>query len=488
MRAAFSCVIFFSSLLVVAPVAAQHQHQHPPPQPPPPAEEKPTQHQHPPEPARPPAQETPEEKRGEQEQHGEHGQQPAPPTAQPTEHAEQPAGEHAMMHAIPAFLGPYAMTRESSGTAWQPDSAPHQGRHLSRGPWHLMLHAQGSLVYDDQDGRRGDQDTFSPNMVMLMGSRPSGPGRFGLRAMLSAEPWTIGEAGYPLLLQTGETADGHTPLVDRQHPHDLFMELAATYSIPLGKDASAFLYLGLPGEPAIGPPAFPHRFSAWDNPAAPLSHHWQDSTHIAFGVATLGVTRGPWKLEGSLFTGREPDQHRTDIEDPKLDSWSLRASWQPAPNWSLQASFARLDSPEQLEPGVDVDRTTLSAIYNLPLPAGTWQTTVVWGRNAADPGETTDAVLLESSYARARHTLFARAERLETGELFGHGDTPHSPLEGRIFQVGEVTLGYLYDLSLSDIFRTGVGALTTLSLIPSDLEPIYGNSPLSWMIFLRLRL
>jgi hypothetical protein len=445
----------------VAPLAAQHQPHHPPPQTP--AEEKPAE-------------------------------RPEQPAAEPMEHAEHAAAGHEL-HAMPAFLGPYLVTRESSGTAWQPESAPHQGRHLSQSPWHLMLHAQGSLVYDDQDGPRGDQDTFSSNMVMLMGSRPAGRGRLGLRAMLSAEPWTIGDEGYPLLLQTGETADGRTPLVDRQHPHDLFMELAATYSRPLGEDGSVFVYLGLPGEPALGPPAFPHRFSAWENPAAPLAHHWQDSTHIAFGVATLGVTRGPWKLEGSLFTGREPDQHRTDVEDPKMDSWSLRASWQPVPNWSLQASFARLESPEQLEPAVDVDRTTISAIHNRPLPDGTWQTTFVWGRNAADPGDTTDAFLLESAYTRARHTIFGRAEHLENGELFGHGDprrledvTSQELRIGGVFEVGEVTLGYLYDPWLHDTWRAGIGALATLSLIPSDLEPIYGTSPRSWMTFLRLRL
>src|SRR4029079_13369360 len=165
------------------------------------------------------------------------------------------AGMHGM-HEMAALYGPYGMTRESSGTAWQPDSAPHQGYHFNAGPWQLMLHGMASLVYDDQGGPRGDEEVFSSNMLMLMGSRPAGPGRLGVRASLSAEPWTIGKGGYPLLLQTGETADGVTPLVDRQHPHDLFMELAATYSLPLSAGSSVFLYAGLPGEPALGPPAF----------------------------------------------------------------------------------------------------------------------------------------------------------------------------------------------------------------------------------------
>src|SRR5687768_2320289 len=135
--------------------------------------------------------------------------------------------------------------------------------------------------------------------------------------MVSLEPATIGKRGYPLIGQTGETADGKTHLIDRQHPHDLFMELAATYSRNISDTASVFLYVGLPGEPALGPPAFMHRTSGVDNPEAPITHHWLDSTHITFGVVTAGVVVNNWKLEASAFRGREPDQHRFDIEPPK---------------------------------------------------------------------------------------------------------------------------------------------------------------------------
>jgi hypothetical protein len=429
-------------LALAAPAGAQHQHEHPPPAPPP---------------------------------------EPAAP-AKPQEHEhEMPGMEMHGMHAMRGLLGPYAMSRESSGTAWQPDSAPHVGIHASRGPWELMAHGFASLIYDDQDGPRGDEKTFSENMLMGMASRPLGTGRLGLRAMLSAEPWTIGKEGYPLLLQTGETADGVTPLVDRQHPHDLFMELAATYSLPVGSGGSAFVYLGLPGEPALGPATFMHRFSGQENPEAPLSHHWLDSTHITYGVATLGWIRGNVKLEGSVFTGREPDQNRDGLESPKMDSWSLRASWNPSPDWALQVSRGHLKSPEQLEPEVDVDRTTVSAVYNRPLAGGgNGQTTFAWGRNARDPGETTDALLLESAASRGRHTLFGRAERLENDELFGHG--------GEVFNVGKVSVGYLYDAFLREDWKGGVGLLGSLAVVRRDLEEVYGDSPVvSWMAFLRVR-
>jgi len=446
------------SLLLAAPVQAQHEHHMPPPEPPP-------AHQEPAKPAEP-------QKQPAHEEHGMPGM----------EGHEMPGmqGMHAM-HEMHGLLGPYSMTREASGTAWQPESAPHVGLHAMRGPWELMAHGFASLIYDDQDGPRGDRKTFSENMLMGMATRPLGQGRLGLRAMVSAEPWTIGKRGYPLLLQTGETADGVTPLVDRQHPHDLFMELAATYSVPVGKDSSAFVYLGLPGEPALGPATYMHRFSGQENPEAPLGHHWLDSTHITYGVATVGWIQGNVKLEGSVFTGREPDQNRAGIESPKMDSWSVRATWNPSPDWSLQVSRGHLNSPEQLEPNVDVDRSTVSAIYNRLLAGGNWQTTFAWGRNARDPGETTGSLLLESAATHGRHTLFGRAERQENDELLGH--------DGGVFTVGKLSLGYIFDVLSTDKPKGGLGLVGSVTRVPRELEDAYGGgSPVSWMAFLRVRI
>lgn len=390
------------------------------------------------------------------------------------------------MH-MPALFGSYSMTRESSGTAWQPESAPHHGFHFTAGSWQMMLHGGATVAADQQGGRRGDDDVFSSNMLMAMGSRPAGPGRLGVRVMLSAEPWTIGAKGYPLLLQTGETADGVHRLIDRQHPHDLFMEIAGTYSLPLAGKDSLFLYAGLPGEPALGPTAFPHRLSAMDNPEAPISHHWLDSTHISFGVATLGWVHDRWKLEGSLFNGREPDQNRTNIETGKLDSYSFRVSFQPTRDWSLQVSSGRLVDPEQLEPGVDTRRTTASATYNRAGADGrNWQTTFAWGQNAKSPGHTLNALLLESAAsvgASGRHTVFGRAERVQEDELFLEGE----PLAGRVFTVNKLSAGYIYDFLEKGGARFGVGGVGSVAILPSPLDPSYGKSPFSWMLFLRAR-
>src|SRR5258705_5339188 len=148
-------------------------------------------------------------------------------------HASKPSAHEGMdmsgmdMGEMPmsGMYGPYAMSREASGTSWQPEAARHEGVHLMRGAWMVMLHGFADVVYDNQGGHRGDTKVFSNNMGMAMAQRMLGPGSLGLRSMISIEPATIGKEGYPLLLQTGETADGLTPLIDRQHPHDLFMKL-----------------------------------------------------------------------------------------------------------------------------------------------------------------------------------------------------------------------------------------------------------------------
>jgi hypothetical protein len=378
-------------------------------------------------------------------------------------------------------LGGYSMMRDASGTSWQPDSTPMEGVSWSSASWTGMVHGYADLIYDHQGGPRGGEATFSESMLMVMAQHPLGPGVLTLRSMLSLDA-LMGKAGYPLLLQTGETADGVHALVDRQHPHDLFMELAAVVSAPLGANASAFLYVGYPGEPALGPPAFMHRFSGMDDPAAPITHHWLDSTHITFGVVTAGLVRGPWKLEASVFNGREPDQNRWDFDPPRLDSYAARLSFNPTPDWALQVSYGALKSPEQLTPDVSQRRFTASASYNRPLPHGNWQTTLAFGRDADRPGHTLDALLLESAASLGRHTLFARAETVQKDDLF---EAP-SPLAGRIFRLSELTFGYVYDLPVGPHVALGLGIQGTLDAAPAALGAAYGDTPGGVMPFLRL--
>jgi hypothetical protein len=395
-------------------------------------------------------------------------------------HGSSGAGEGVFMAGA---LGPYPMTREASGTSWQPDSSRHSGPEATVGNWNLMGHAMFNLVYDRQAGPRGGEKTFVAGMIMGTAQRtfPNG-NTLQFKAMLSPDPF-MGKRGYPLHLASGETADGATPLVDRQHPHDLFMELSASFSLRLSDKASLFLYGGLPGEPAFGPPAFMHRMSILDSPEAPISHHWLDSTHISFGVVTGGFVYDRLKVEASRFNGREPDRHRYDIETGPLDSTALRLSWNPTDALSLQGSWAHLVSPEQLEPGDNQTRWSASAIYTRVVGrGGRWSTTAAWGRRSSDH-ESFDAWVLESALSLKDWTLFGRAERTENNELVRIGGH-HGPT----FTVGKASLGLIRDFRVASHARLGIGGLFALNFVPSSLDPLYGGDPDGAMAFVRLKI
>jgi hypothetical protein len=385
---------------------------------------------------------------------------------------------------MPGLYGPYSMARESSGTSWQPDSTPMGGVQRMSGSWLTMLHGMADLIYDEQGGPRGQNKTFSSSMLMFMARRALPHGAWGLHLMLSADP-LMGKNGYPELFQTGETADGVHPLIDRQHPHNLLMEASSSYSLDLSAHRAVFVYAALAGEPALGPPAFMHRFSGEDNPEAPLSHHWLDSTHITYGVVTAGYEWDRMKLETSAFNGREPDQYRYDVELRALDSWSARLSYNPLPDLALQVSTGRLASPEQLEPDVAVRRTTASASYNRMFPALQWQTTLAWGHNDPEPGAASDAWLLESALRfQDSHTFFGRAERVGKDELF----TPGQPHYGPTYTINALSLGYIYDFTHLGPVHLGLGGMGTVYRYPGVLDPVYGQGPVSYLVFLRARL
>ena len=388
------------------------------------------------------------------------------------------------MGGMTGALGNYPMEREASGTSWQPDSGQHGGLHVMTDDWMLMAHGTLNAVYDWQSGARGDSRAFVSGMFMGAAQRGLGNGdTVNFRAMLSPDP-VMGKRGYPLLFASGETADGKVPLVDRQHPHDLFMELSASYSHPFAAETSAFVYVGLPGEPAFGPPAFMHRASVVDSPEAPISHHWLDSTHITYGVATGGMVFRNWKAEVSRFTGREPDETRTDIDHPRFDSTSARVSWNPGEEWALQASWAHLHSPEQLHPSENETRWSASAIYTHNFgDDGTWSATAAWGRKQAG-GETLDAWALEAAVTPvALWTVFARAERVEEAEL----QLPAGS-SGPAVPVTKISAGAVHDFVVSAHAAIGLGALYAFNWPGAALRASYGGNKSGAMVFTRLTL
>ena len=389
---------------------------------------------------------------------------------------------HADHHSMNGALGRYPMTRESSGTAWQPDTSEHMGWMSQRGDWMMMAHGVLNLVYDHQSGPRGDDKAFASGMLMGMAQRAVGNGTLQFKAMLSPDP-IMGKRGYPLLLASGETANGTDRLIDRQHPHDFFMELSGSLSQNIGPKSSLFLYAGLPGEPAFGPPAFMHREAILDSPEAPISHHWLDSTHITFGVVTGGLVLDRVKLEASRFNAREPDQHRWNIETGPLDSTSVRVSWNPTRELALQGSWGQFEDPEQLEPGVDQKRWSASALYARELATG-WKFagTLAWGRKSAE-GHKDDAYVAEASVKHSNWTVFGRGEITENRELIDLAE--HGPA----YRVGKVSLGAVRDFRVAEHLTLGAGGLVAVNFVPDSLVPVYGgNNPVGAMGFLRLKL
>jgi hypothetical protein len=346
-----------------------------------------------------------------------------------------------------------------------------------------MAHGVVNLSYNHQSGRRGDEKAFASGMLMGMARRPLGNGTLQLKAMLSPDP-LMGARGYPLLLASGETANGRDRLIDRQHPHDFFMELSASVSQNIGTNSSAFVYAGLPGEPAFGPPAFMHREAIMDSPEAPISHHWLDSTHISFGVVTAGIALGNVKAEVSRFNGREPDQHRWNIEAGALDSTSVRLSWNPTRAMSLQGSWGHFTDPEQLEPGVDQKRWSASALWaNEVAPGWKLAGTLAWGRKTIDDHKD-DAYAAEASLKHRGWTVFGRAEMTENRELVADPDE-HGPA----YRVGKVSLGAVRDFRIAKDLSIGAGGLFALNFVPDSLAPLYGgNHPAGAMGFVRLKL
>ena len=370
-----------------------------------------------------------------------------------------------------------SMARDGSGTSWLPDATPIYAFHTSKRGWTLMAHESAFLQFLSETSPRSDSQGGSINWVMGMASRPAGPGRLQLRGMFSVEPWTIRGCGYPDLLASGERCDGES-IHDRQHPHDLFMEVAAQYDAPLARGLRWQIYGGPAGEPALGPVAFPHRVSAMPNLLAPISHHWLDATHITFGVLTGGVYGRRWKAEASVFNGREPDEERAGLDLAALDSVSGRVWWLPAPFLAFQVSAGRLSDAEPGDPGepaTSVTRTTASATVHTGVREGSiWATTVAWGRNVED-GHATNAFLLESTLVREeRDAWFGRfevvgktAHDLSLESLEADGDDP--------FTVAKLQGGYTRYFTPRRGFVPGVGASVSAGIVPESLRPAYGH-------------
>jgi hypothetical protein len=387
--------------------------------------------------------------------------------------------------------GRYLMN-EASGTSRNPSAWPMPMIMRTVGSWTLMFMGQGFLVDAQQSGPRGGDKLYSTNWVMSAAQHNLGKGAIEIRMMNSFEPATITERRYPELFQTGETAYG-IPIVDGQHPHDLFMGLSVEYARPLGKHATLSAYYAPVGDPALGPVAYPHRASAMELPQATLGHHWQDSTHISDQVITAGIQYRIFRFEASGFHGMEPDENRWNIDYGGVDSWSGRLSAYPTANWALQVSAGRLSHPERQQPG-DVLRSTASIEYVKPLGDRTsWATSLIWGRNHDTfTHHDTNSYLIETEVPiRQLNFLTGRVEVVDKDELFANNPELEAVLDrtaGSTFPIAAFTAGYTRDVNLSPYLETGIGANATGYRVPGAIQPYYGAHPFGVNVYLRVRL
>jgi hypothetical protein len=425
----------------------------------------------------------------------------------------------------PTTLVEAELSHATSGTSIEPSSTPVAMLMRNYRGWMLMLHGSAFISDTQQQAQnhRGGNKLFSTNWIMPMAMRQLGSdGQYGqltLRAMLSLEPATITSRQYPELFQQGETAFGK-PIIDGQHPHDFFMEVAALYDLRLGKQTLLSLYAAPIGDPAIGPIAYPHRQSASEDPIAALGHHQEDSTHIAFNVFTGGLTWRWLRFEESGFHGAEPTEQRWGFQPSPnghaVDSYSSRITFSPTQNWISQYSIAHIVSPEALYPGENQQRQTASIMYNrsfgthhdtdttsmpgmdMATPAtGNWSTTLLWGRTKSLP-QTGEASSKENSYLlesllqfHTRNYVWTRIENAgRSNELLL---TPGSALppnfeESPIGHVAAYSFGYDRDYRIAPHLLAAPGAQFTTYTTPDVLTPTYGHHPWGVVAFVRLRI
>lgn len=397
-----------------------------------------------------------------------------------------------MKMAGPSSFIDEILQHDSAGTSGEPASTPHPMLMKRAGAWTVMFHGNIFVNTIQQTGARGADKVFSTNWLMPMAQRSLGRGTLTVRGMFSLEPATITDREYPELFQVGETAYGK-PIVDGQHPHNFFMELAALYDIKLGENMLLSFYAAPVGDPAIGPEAYPHRASASEDPLAALGHHLQDSTHISDDVVTLGLTYKIARIEVSGFHGREPDENRWTISAGDIDSWSTRLTVNPASNWSGQYSIGRLHSPEQLFPNEDTLRMTASIMYNRPFGngSGNWASTLVWGRNEDLPGgEVFNGYLAESTVQFARHNYtWTRIENVDRTNLLlvGENALPPGFEEQFLARVQGYTVGYDREFNFIPRVSSALGGQVTLYGKPAFLDPTYGAHPMGFLLFVRFR-
>jgi hypothetical protein len=385
-----------------------------------------------------------------------------------------------------------ALATEASGQVVSDQASPapaeqhqHTPNAAASSAWTFAWDGVLFGTFNNQGGSRGETEFRSQNWLMASATRPLGAGSFGATGMISMEPLTAPGRGFSEIFQVGEAYQG-LQITDHQHPHDFFMQLAASWSVPLGT-RSRITFVGAPvGEPALGPVAFMHRASAAENPLAPLAHHIFDSTHIASSVILGRYDLGVVSVEGSVFHGREPDEHHYDLEFGSLDSWSTRVWLRPTRSWLIQASYGFLDEPEELEPG-DQHRANVSASWSRQRTNGFTAVTAAFGRNERQYS-LLRSFLIEGTHKFGPSSIFGRYERTEVEtEILLFPQIVHVPHPGELVDlVHAFTVGGVRDLATIRGAALGVGGDVTFYGVPTLLKNTHDDHPVSFQVFFRV--
>jgi hypothetical protein len=382
-------------------------------------------------------------------------------------------GLYVLVACAGAFLGAGALAADAPPAA-------------DTSPWHLMWHGYAYLDSNRAGGPSGARDFESINHFMVMAERPMGAWTMSLLGTFSLEPATLRPEGSPLLFQRGETYQG-TLIIDRQHAHDLFAQLAAAWDRPLGGAMHVRLLAAIRGEPTVGPEAFSHRASAAEIPMAPLSHHNLDSTHITDDVLAAGWSMKRLTIEGSVFHGAEPDENRWDLDQGKIDSYAGRLAWRPG-SFEFQVSACRREEPEAVEDG-DQTRQTASVAWEHTLPHGSIAVLGASGRNLLPDGEVEWGHLAETTWnLYERHFLYGRIEQVDRDlyELINKAQRP-AGVDAKRVHVESLVLGYAFALPLLHEAQTAAGAALGFYRFDDRLDDVYGSFPVSLWVYLRFR-
>jgi hypothetical protein len=374
---------------------------------------------------------------------------------------------------------------DQSAQANPPDQHAGHAAQPSDGGWAGAWDAVVFGTFNNQGGHRGETEFRSQNWFMGTASRRLGPGSLGVSGMLSVEPMTAPGLGFSEIFQVGEAYQG-LQITDHQHPHDLFMQLSSSWSVPLGARTTATVSGALVGEPALGPVAFMHRASSAENPMAPLAHHIFDSTHMSSSVILGRIDRGIFSVEGSAFHGGEPDEHHYDLEFGALDSWSARVWLRPKPGWLIQASHGFLEEPEALEPG-DQRRTNVSVSWSRHRSAGFTAITAAFGQNRR-PYSSLDSFLVEGTHKAGKSSFYTRFENTEVEtEILLFPQIVHVPHPGELVDtVRALTMGAVRDVVTIRPLVIGVGGGVSVYGVPPLLQNTHDDHPVSFQLFVRV--